>query len=141
VAQFIIAIDYNNVYVALPDIGRELGFSSQSLQWVVSAYRVAFGGLLLLGGRAADRLGARRMFILALLVLRPVLAGRRARRQAGGAVAAARGTGHRRRAVLPAVLALINTRFAQGRERKPRPRGLGIDRQRWGWAAGDCSRA
>jgi len=116
-AQFIIAIDYNNVYVALPDIGRELGFSSQSLQWVVSAYAVAFGGLLLLGGRAADRLGARRMFILALLVygLSSLVGGLAGRQEVLVAARAVQGIGGA--LLLPAVLALINTRFAEGRER------------------------
>src|ERR1051325_3799248 len=65
-AQLIIALDYNIVYVALPDIGRDLHFSAQSLQWVVSAYAVTFGGFLLLGGRAADLAGRRRMFVFAL---------------------------------------------------------------------------
>jgi len=116
-AQFIIAIDYNNVYVALPDIGRELGFSSQSLQWVVSAYAVAFGGLLLLGGRAADRLGARRMFILALLIygLASLVGGLAGRQEVLVAARAVQGIGGA--LLLPAVLALINTRFAEGRER------------------------
>lgn len=65
-SQLIVALDYNIVYVALPDIGRELGFSTQSLQWVVSGYAIGFGGFLLLGGRAVDRLGARRMLVLGL---------------------------------------------------------------------------
>ncbi|WP_433872782.1 MFS transporter [Saccharopolyspora sp. CA-218241] len=65
-AQFMTAIDFDIVFVALPEIGRALDFSDQSLQAVVSAYTVAFGGFLLLGGRAADRLGARRMFVLGL---------------------------------------------------------------------------
>src|SRR5919109_877852 len=64
--QLIVALDYNIVYVALPDIGRALGFTAQSVQWVVSAYAVGLGGLLLFGGRAVDRLGARRMFTLGL---------------------------------------------------------------------------
>ncbi|MER6800597.1 MFS transporter, partial [Amycolatopsis mediterranei] len=63
-AQLIISLDYNIVYVALPDIGRALGFGAQSLQWVVSAYAVAFGGALLLGGRACDLFGPRRVFAL-----------------------------------------------------------------------------
>ena len=67
-AQFVIAIDYNIVYVALPDIGDKLGFSAQSLQWVVSAYAVAFGGFLLFGGRAVDRIGGRRVFLAAFAV-------------------------------------------------------------------------
>ncbi|RKS77056.1 EmrB/QacA subfamily drug resistance transporter [Actinomadura pelletieri DSM 43383] len=67
-AQFVITLDFNIVFVALPDIGRELNFDAHNLQWVVNAYVVALGGLLLFGGRAADRLGARRMFIVGLLV-------------------------------------------------------------------------
>ncbi|NED84376.1 MFS transporter, partial [Streptomyces sp. SID11233] len=66
--QFIVAVDYNVVFVALPDIGKALGFSAQSLQWVVSAYAVAFGGLLLFGGRLVDRIGGRRIFILGAIV-------------------------------------------------------------------------
>ncbi|MER6878016.1 MFS transporter, partial [Amycolatopsis sp. NPDC000673] len=67
-AQFVIALDYNIVYVALPDIGRELGFTAQSLQWVVSAYAVGFGGFLLFGGRIVDRFGARRTFVAGLAI-------------------------------------------------------------------------
>ena len=67
-ANLVISVDYNIVYVALPSIGHDVGLSPPSLQWVVSAYAVGFGGFLLLGGRAVDRLGARRMFVLALLL-------------------------------------------------------------------------
>jgi EmrB/QacA subfamily drug resistance transporter len=67
-AQLIYSLDINIVYVALPEIGQELGFSKQSLQWVVSAYTIFCGGFLLLGGRAADLLGHKRMFIFALLL-------------------------------------------------------------------------
>jgi EmrB/QacA subfamily drug resistance transporter len=113
-AAFIISIDFNIVYVALPDIGHELGFTAQSLQWVVSAYAVGLGGLLLLGGRAVDRLGARRMFVLGLAVfglasLAGGLAG------APGVLVAARvvqGTGGA--LLFPATLALINNTFATG---------------------------
>lgn len=66
--QLVISLDYNIVYVALPDIGAGLGFSDHDLQWVVSAYVVATGGFLLLGGRAADLLGRRRMFVVAALL-------------------------------------------------------------------------
>lgn len=67
-AQLIYSLDINIVFVALPEIGRGLGFSEQTLQWVVSAYTVFCGGFLLLGGRAADLLGQRRMFIFALVL-------------------------------------------------------------------------
>lgn len=62
-AQLIIALDYNIVYIALPDMASGLGFSAHSLQWVVSGYAVAFGGFLLLGGRACDLLQRRAVFI------------------------------------------------------------------------------
>jgi MFS family permease len=113
-AAFVISIDFNIVYVALPDIGHELGFTAQSLQWVVSAYAVGFGGLLLLGGRAVDRLGARRMFVLGLAVFGVAsLAGGLA--GAPGVLVAARvvqGTGGA--LLFPATLALINNTFAAG---------------------------
>src|SRR6266511_3146954 len=59
-AQLVIALDYSIVNVALPDIGRSLGFTGGTVQWVISAYTLTFGGFLLLGGRAADLLGRRR---------------------------------------------------------------------------------
>lgn len=65
-AQLIYSLDINIVFVALPEIGAGLGFSDQTLQWVVSAYTVCCGGFLLFGGRAADLLGQRRVFICAL---------------------------------------------------------------------------
>lgn len=65
-AQLIYSLDINIVFVALPEIGAGLGFSEQTLQWVVSAYTVCCGGFLLFGGRAADLLGQRRVFICAL---------------------------------------------------------------------------
>ncbi|MDB5850544.1 MAG: putative transport protein [Rhodoferax sp.] len=67
-AQFIIAVDYNIVYVALPSIAAALGFSARHLQWVISAYALAFGGFLLLGGRLGDVVGRRRAFVTALLL-------------------------------------------------------------------------
>lgn len=65
-AQFIIAVDYNIVYVALPSIGTALDFTPSHLQWVVSAYALAFGGFLLLGGRLGDVFGRRNAFITAV---------------------------------------------------------------------------
>ncbi|MFF4257168.1 MFS transporter [Streptomyces sp. NPDC001663] len=126
-AQFISAIDYNIVYVALPEIGREVGFDAHSLQWVVSGYAVAFGGFLLLGGRAADILGRRRVFSTALtfyglsslaggLATDPgLLVAARAVQGLGGAL------------LLPATLSLIATTFTEGAERN---RALAI----WGGA-------
>src|SRR6201997_4110229 len=67
-AQFMVILDVSVVNVALPSIRHGLGFTEQDLQWVVNAYTVTFGGFLLLGGRAADLLGRRRVFISGLVV-------------------------------------------------------------------------
>src|SRR4051812_49744280 len=66
VAQFMVILDATIVNVALPTIKRDLGFSEQNLSWVLNAYTLMFGGFLLLGGRAADRLGRRRLFMAGL---------------------------------------------------------------------------
>ncbi|WP_433271748.1 MFS transporter [Actinosynnema sp. CS-041913] len=126
-AQLIFALDLNIVFVALPDIGAELGFTSQTQQWVVSAYVVLAGGFLLLGGRAADLLGRRRMFVLALATYAvSSLAGglatsseviiiARAVQGIGGAL------------LLPSTLSLLNNLFEEGRKRN---RALAV----WGGA-------
>ncbi|WP_340613277.1 MFS transporter [Xenorhabdus thailandensis] len=116
-AQLIISLDINIVFVALPEIGKGLGFSGQTLQWVVSAYTVFCGGFMLFGGRAADLLGQRRMFIGALwlyaissliggLAWRPeVIITARSVQGIGGAF------------LFPATLSLINRLFREGPER------------------------
>src|SRR6476659_1840330 len=63
-AQFMVVLDATIVNVALPSIQRGLGFSTTDLQWVVNAYTLVFGGFLLLGGRAADLLGRKRLFVI-----------------------------------------------------------------------------
>src|SRR2546423_6195489 len=75
--QFMVVLDIAIVNVALPSIKTDLGFSQQNLQWVVSAYALFFGGFLLLGGRAADLLGRRRLFLagVVLFTLSSLLAG------------------------------------------------------------------
>ncbi|WP_131739541.1 MFS transporter [Actinomadura roseirufa] len=116
-AQLIIALDYNIVYVALPDIGGDLKFSDQTLQWVVSAYAVAYGGLLLLGGRASDLFGRRRMFLfgLALYGLSSLAGGLAPQ---AGVLLAARGVqGVGGAFLFPATLSLVSTTFTEGRER------------------------
>ncbi|MER5435058.1 MFS transporter [Streptomyces sp. NPDC002588] len=126
-AQFISAIDYNIVYVAVPEIGREVGFDAHSLQWVVSGYAVAFGGFLLLGGRAADLLGQRRMFATALTLYGlSSLAGGLAT-DPGLLVAARAVQGLGGALLLPATLSLIATTFTEGTARN---RALAI----WGAA-------
>src|SRR5689334_8192486 len=67
-AQLMVVLDATIVNVALPHIQQALGFSGSSLEWVVNAYAVTFGGLLLLGGRAGDILGRRRVFVFGLLL-------------------------------------------------------------------------
>ncbi len=66
--QFMVVLDIAIVNVALPSIQIDLGFSQENLQWVISAYALFFGGFLLLGGRAADLLGRRRLFIVGTIV-------------------------------------------------------------------------
>ena len=68
-AQFVVVLDASIVNVALPSIGRALDFSQENLSWVVNAYVLTFGGFLLLGGRLADLLGRRRVFISGLLLV------------------------------------------------------------------------
>src|SRR3954463_4897171 len=76
-AQFMVVLDVAIVNVALPSIKTDLGFSESGLQWVISAYAIAFGGTLLLGGRLADLLGRRRLFVagLGLFVAMSLLCG------------------------------------------------------------------
>src|SRR5688572_32014101 len=66
IAQFMVVLDVTIVNVALPAIQTDLGFSAEGLQWVVNSYTLAFGGLLLLGGRMSDILGRRRLFLIGL---------------------------------------------------------------------------
>lgn len=126
-AQLIVAVDFDIVFVALPEIGRELGFSAQSLQWVVSAYTVALGGCLLVGGRAADRLGGRGVFLTGAAIFGfASLAGGLATRPDVLVVArAVQGLGAA--LLIPATLKLINASFAEG---AARTRALAI----WGIA-------
>jgi EmrB/QacA subfamily drug resistance transporter len=116
-AQFMVILDVAIVNVALPSIKSDLGFSQTNLQWVISAYAIMFGGALLLGGRLADLLGRRRLFIagLALFAASSLLCGLawseasligfRAIQGLGGALLA------------PAALSLLMTTFAEGRDR------------------------
>ncbi|MGN6535450.1 MAG: MFS transporter [Mesorhizobium sp.] len=116
-AQLIYSLDINIVFVALPEIGATLGFPGQTLQWVVSAYMVLCGGFLLFGGRAADLIGQRRMFIFALwLYALSSLAGGLA--WSPEIIVAARAVqGIGAAFLFPATLSLINRLFAEGRER------------------------
>jgi EmrB/QacA subfamily drug resistance transporter len=129
VAQYMVILDVSIVNVALPAIHDDLGFSTEGLQWVVNAYTLTFAGFLMLGGRASDLLGRRRvflsgtlLFVLASLICsvsgsQALLLGARALQGLGAAI------------ISPASLAIIATSFTEGRERN---RALGV----WGAMAG-----
>ena len=95
-AQFMVVLDATVVNVALPSIQADLDFSGQILQWVVNAYTLAFGGFLLLGGRAADLFGRRRLFVAGVVVFTRRLAAQRPRRPRRHADRRARAAGPRR---------------------------------------------
>jgi MFS family permease len=125
-AQFLVVLDATIVNVALPSIQKDLGLSEGSLQWIVNAYTLVFGGFLLLGGRAGDLLGRKRLFLVGLVIFtgaslldglassEGVLIGSRALQGLGAAL------------ISPAALSIISTTFAEGKERA---RALGV------WAA------
>ncbi len=129
VGQFMVVLDVSVVNVALPAIHRALGFSTDGLQWVVNAYTLSFAGFLLLGGRAADLFGRRRIFLLGLSAFtaasllggsapdQTVLVAARALQGLGGAILA------------PATLSIITTTFTEPRERA---RAMGL----WSAVAG-----
>src|SRR5712672_1316718 len=127
--QFVVVIDASIVNVALPSIGAHLHFSRADLSWVVNAYTLTFGGFLLLGGRLADLLGRRRMFMIGRVVFSLAsLAGGLAQSEAWLIIArATQGLGAA--IVSPAALSIITTTFAEGAERN---RALGV----WGAVAG-----
>jgi EmrB/QacA subfamily drug resistance transporter len=125
-AQFMVVLDATIVNVALPHIQSSLGFTEASLQWVINAYTLVFAGFLLLGGRAGDLLGRKRLFLVGLVVFTVAslldgisstsgeLIGFRALQGLGAAL------------ISPAALSIISTTFAEGKERA---RALGV------WAA------
>jgi EmrB/QacA subfamily drug resistance transporter len=128
-AFFMVLLDGTITIVALPAIGADLGFARQDLQWVLSAYALAFGGLLLLGGRAADLLGRRRVFMAGVLLFTAAslmcglawspatLLAARVVQGAGAAI------------MTPTALSIISTTFTEGAERN---KALGI----WGALGG-----
>src|SRR4051794_37553662 len=127
--QFVIVLDASIVNVALPSIGRDLEFSQSDLSWGINAYTLTFGGFLLLGGRLADLLGRRRLFMICLtLVPAASFAGGMAQ-SAGWLVAARAVQGVGAAWLSPAALSLLTTIFREGKERNP---ALGV----WGAVAG-----
>jgi EmrB/QacA subfamily drug resistance transporter len=125
-AQFMVVLDATIVNVALPSIQQDLGLSEGNLQWIVNAYTLVFGGFLLLGGRAGDLLGRKRVFLIGLVIFtgaslldglassEGMLIGARALQGLGAAL------------ISPAALSIISTTFAEGAERA---KALGV------WAA------
>lgn len=128
-AFFMVLLDGTIAIVALPSIGADLGFSKEDLPWVLSAYALAFGGLLLLGGRAADLLGRRRVFIAGLLVFSAasLLCGLAWSPSALLAARVIQGAGAA--IMTPTALSIISTTFTEGSERN---KALGI----WGGLGG-----
>jgi EmrB/QacA subfamily drug resistance transporter len=128
-AQFVVVLDASIVNVALPSIGRDLHFAQENLSWVINAYTLVFGGFLLLGGRLADLLGRRRMFIYGMWLFAVAsLVGGFA--QSDVMLIAARAVqGLGAALISPAALSLVTTTFAEGSERN---RALGV----WGAVAG-----
>ena len=116
-AQFMVILDATIVNVALPSIQKDLGLTEANLQWIVNAYTLVFGGFLLLGGRAGDLLGRKRLFLLGLVIFtfaslmnglassEGMLIGFRALQGLGAAL------------IAPAALSIISTTFAEGAER------------------------
>jgi EmrB/QacA subfamily drug resistance transporter len=129
VVQFMVVLDIAIVNVALPSIKVDLGFSQENLQWVISAYALVFGGFLLLGGRAADLLGRRRLFLAGLVVftLSSLLAGFAWSEASLIAARALQGLGAA--VITPAALSILSTTFVEGRERNV---ALGV----WGAVGG-----
>jgi EmrB/QacA subfamily drug resistance transporter len=117
VVQFMVVLDIAIVNVALPSIKTDLGFSESSLQWVISAYALAFGGFLLLGGRAADVLGRRRVFLAGLLVFSVASLVDGLAWSSGSLIGARAVQGLGAAIISPAALSILSTTFAEGRER------------------------
>jgi EmrB/QacA subfamily drug resistance transporter len=117
VVQFMVVLDIAIVNVALPSIQVDLGFSQENLQWVISAYALVFGGFLLLGGRAADLLGRRRIFLAGVIVF--TLASRFAGLAWSEAslISARALQGLGAAVITPAALSILSTTFVEGRER------------------------
>lgn len=115
--SLITSLDFTVVYVALPEIARDVGFSAHSLQWVLSGYAIFYGGFLLLGGRLSDLLGRRRMFVVGMALFggASLLGGLAT--SPGQLVAARILQGIGAAVLFPATLSLVSTTFAEGRER------------------------
>src|SRR3954453_22716970 len=134
VAQFIVVLDASIVNVALPSIGKALDFSEANLPWVVNAYVIAFRGFLLLGGRAADLVGRRRVFMAGLIVVGVASLGAGFAGSQGQLIAARAAQGLGAAIVSPAALSIVANLFKDGAERN---KALGA----WGAVAGSAGAA
>jgi EmrB/QacA subfamily drug resistance transporter len=128
-AQFIVVLDASIVNVALPSIGKGLDFSQENLAWVVNAYVLTFGGFLLLGGRMADLLGRRRVFIGGLLLVAAASLAAGFAANEGQLIAARAAQGLGAAIISPSALSIVTTMFRDGAERN---KALGA----WGAVAG-----
>ncbi|MCL2419281.1 MAG: MFS transporter, partial [Conexibacteraceae bacterium] len=125
VAQLVVVLDVSIVNVALPSIGTGLHFSDKELPWVVNAYVIAFGGFLLLGGRAADLLGRRRVFMAGLVAVAVASLAAGFATTQGELIAARAAQGLGAAFISPSALSIVTTLFTDGAERNT---ALGI----WG---------
>jgi EmrB/QacA subfamily drug resistance transporter len=128
-AQFVVVLDASIVNVALPTIGKALDFSQDNLPWVVNAYVLTFGGFLLLGGRTADLLGRRRVFMAGLLLVAVASLAAGFAVTEGQLIAARAAQGLGAAIISPAALSIVTTIFRDGAERN---KALGV----WGAVAG-----
>jgi EmrB/QacA subfamily drug resistance transporter len=128
-AQFVVVLDASIVNVALPTIGKALDFSQDNLSWIVNAYVLTFGGFLLLGGRTADLLGRRRVFMAGLLLVAVASLAAGFAVTEGQLIAARAAQGLGAAIISPAALSIVTTIFRDGAERN---KALGV----WGAVAG-----
>jgi EmrB/QacA subfamily drug resistance transporter len=130
-AQFVVVLDASIVNVALPSIGKGLHFSEANLPWVVNGYVIAFGGFLLLGGRAADLLGRRRVFMAGLLTVAVASLAAGFATNEGQLIAGRVAQGLGAAIISPSALSIVTTLFRDGVERN---KALGV----WGAVAGSA---
>ena len=123
IAYLMVVLDVSIVNVALPSIQKDLDFSTSGLQWVVSGYALTFGGFLLLGGRAGDLLGRRRLFMVGLALVRALLAPLRARVVGGDAHRLPALQGAAGAILSPSVFSITLVTFEEGAERN---KALGV---------------
>src|SRR5215204_3679335 len=127
--QFMVVLDASIVNIALPSIGREVGISQENLSWVVNGYVLTFGGFQLIGGRMADLLGRRRIFMAGLLIVAIASLFAGFAPSEGALIAARAGQGLGAAIIAPSALSIVTTIFRDGAERN---KALGA----WGAVAG-----